>query len=642
MALNAESLAIIEAHKRTLNPEAKAVVDQWRAQGKAAVAAKEAQLQKNAGRGPGEKLGVGVHYGAKRGLGSMMNLLAEGGISAAQASLDPEARVRQQIATGYDPGAEDYSDMVPDNIGPIPTNDAGFAAARQNFKDQDAGGLGELGAIGSEMALLGPVGSRAAGLQRTAGRLTDPKLLQRVGVPSSLSKLGGVTGSRFARGAVPGATYGVLASPEDRSGGALFGGLTGGSLSQLGMLKKPLTEGFLKTRDASKRLMEASGAHIPVNLSVADPVTGVSGLMPKLYEALKGVPAVGKHIVAQEKSALRAWQTEHESGIMKTLNSKLSEKIKALKDKVLEDDAGNVIQYTAPRQAVDLLKAEFNKLYEPIKKYSLGDLKLKVDDFGESLLGRVDNDAAKNVLGLAFAKFNKLNNPKVKDILELRREMAEKNVSISADIDRILTGRLETLSKAGLHQRALPGSRPAQLNAQMRKDVDDYMKLREPYRQYAVLESAVTKAVDAKRLGRYWPDDVIDASKAPGLSYTTGKERALSAGETGMLALGDKGAISAPDPRFFQIAATLGLGAGTLAGVSDIVGLSDNAFWKTAGGVASLYALSRGLASPGTQKALMGGTNWQQRLADAAKQYPQRFADRARTVTAAATSGVNE
>ena len=435
------------------------------------------------------------------------------------------------------------------------------AIANQAEIDQNLGGMGQFGKLAGEVAATAPIGGAVGAGGKALGRtLLAARRAGSVGKAPARA-LANTLKSRTGRGALEGGAFGtVMADPGERDAGAVLGAGIGGVAGKLGKMagaagrKMKLTD----ISDEAKAVQKLTGHHIPLSQS-AKP-----GTVRMIYNAfLANVPGVGSKYRAKYDAALQDFR-HYVSTKAHPDNS--TARVDIPKNATMGDIFEELSNYW--KTAYDPIKAEligvFKKhwtkppdfLEKEVQKIARGRIKLPVP--GEVTTG-------KNILDLK----NLINN-----------QILPKEAPIIQQELKAYVKSLDDLIEANFK----PGSKNRHI-------YDDYLDLREPYRNWIDLQKAAAKATGAE----FSASQLAKSAQRGTQGLPTSQQTVLQkAAEMGSKTLEDFPSRQG----LFQGAAALGLGVSALAGVGAPV----------AAGMAGIVGLGKAMTTEGFEKLISGQT----------------------------------
>lgn len=264
----------------------------------------------------------------------------------------------------------------------------------QNKIMSEQGGLASsAGQVAGDVAISAPAFAAGGAVAAPAVRAVLPRAL-----PRAMAQFGGAAGG--------GAAAGALSSPEDRTGGALAGGIGGAAGYGLGQVAARMLGGPAKpliSKEAAE--LQARGVE-PTIGQAADQGTLVGRSVRDIEERVAGLPVIGAPIRAARKAAEKEFE---EATIAQTLKpvvpsqevSSVAKTIAAQEDPVaaVAKRIGEVYDEALANralgpQAMEIVKGRVPQIIGSDERFLSRAQKADLQDYADEILGRFDETGA--------------------------------------------------------------------------------------------------------------------------------------------------------------------------------------------------------------------------------------------------------
>jgi hypothetical protein len=418
--------------------------------------------------------------------------------------------------------------LLPDALTPEFASDEAIAEQEEldKYLEWGHGGGGKLtGELIATAPVGGGVGAAGKGLGRT---LLAARRAGSVGKAPARA-LANTLNSRVGRGALEGATFGtIMADPDERGAGAAFGGAVGAGAGALGRAVGAMGRKFRLTdiSDEAKAVQQLTGHHIPLS-QAAKP-----GTIRMIYNAfLANVPGVGGKYRAKYEAALQDFRH-----------------FVATK---AHPDLGDIeIPRTATMGEIfETLGKYWDDAYEPMRRAVIGVFK-KHNPTAPDFLAKEVQKVSRGRISLPQAG-EMTTGAKILDLKNLiNGEILPKESGIIQKELQAYVRGLDDLLEANF----LPGSKNRHI-------WDDFVNLREPYKNWIDLQSAAQKVVGAE----FSAAQIARASQRGAGGLREGSKGVIQkAGEMGAKTLEDFPSKQG----LFQTVAALGLTGSAMTGTA--------------------------------------------------------------------------
>jgi hypothetical protein len=439
---------------------------------------------------------------------------------------------------------------------------------RQSEIDEGLGGWGKAGKLTGEIAATLPIGGGVGAGGKALGRsVLAARRAGNVGKRPARA-LANTLQSRVGRGAVEGSAVGALyGGPDNRAAGAAMGAGFGAGAGAIGSGLAKMGKNFRLTdiSDEAKELQRMTGQFIPLSQS-AKP-----GVVKQVYNALlANIPGVGGKLRGQYKEALddvRKFAAEQAMPDTSIAHQRVGIK------------AGDNLQ-----TIFDKLKSFWDKAYEPIEAATIS-LTAKYIPKAPPWLSAVVNKASRGTVKLPEELDGVVTTGKtIRDLQKFINQVVIPDEKSPA-VQKTLREYVESLDT--MMERNFPKG------TQVRGVWEDYISLRDPYRNWVDLQSAAAGAVAKK----FKPGSLARKAQRGTQGLPSENQTILQkTGELGNEALEDFPSRLG----LFQTVAALALtgAGGAAAGVPGAMV------------VPSAMAIGRGMITPGFQKLISGQSEY--------------------------------
>lgn len=485
---------------------------------------------------------------------------------------------------------------MPDLKATSPLSTEAIRAREQEAKPVADTGAGLAGGLVADMAMTAPLGVVGKGMEAVAGARGVPRLL------------GQVLGSRPAQAAVEGGLAGMTAAdPEARGEGAFEGATTGAVLERGGRLLGRTLEGLVRRTPEARALENVADLHqseVKLPLATAASDEGmISPFMKFIYgKVLPNLPGAEGSL---NRQAQRANTQFREIAMKEAAPGGMGSTAKGYAAGLPLSTAKQAGAGQDVRTSMKDIQNAFEKEYgDTVKSYSFNQpnaadftarLKQEMPNIDDTTLAGMES--VFDSLSKQYSKNGILNGD---SLVRMKTRLARLGREATDDsVGQSLYQAQEFLDDV-VRQELRVGNKPQNL-----KDLQRYEDLAEPWKNFSRVQKAAARTKDPE--GMFTPQELMRAVKS------SAGDRELARGTAPMQELASLGERTVGQevhkPSYVErvlTMATLG-GAGVLGGPK---------------GVAALYGLGRGAASPVIQDALMGTTNTQRALTEALRKRP--------------------